>query len=204
MQPNALLDPLLQRATLRTYPPKTLILSEGDEGTSLLLVLSGRLKVFTSDSDGKQFTLAMCQAGDFVGELALDGSPRCASVMTLEKTVCAVVPHDLLRKTIQENPDFAIALILRLVQRTRNATHTAKGLALGNVYQRIAELVNVLSEQTDYPRKLKEKLTRQAIADRVGASRDMTRRVLVELVSGGYLDINGRDIRLLKSLPHNW
>lgn len=204
MESDHLFEPLLQRSTVRAYPAKSLILNEGDEGNSLLLILEGRVKVFSVGLDGKQFTLAICAAGDLVGELALDGAPRCASVMTLEPTRCALVSHEVLRELVRANADFALALIDRLIKRTRRAVKVAKGLALENVYQRIAELLNDLAAGPALPCGLKEKLTQQAMADRVGASRDMTRKVLAELVAGGYVELRAREIILLKKLPRNW
>lgn len=196
--------PLLKRGTIRAYPGKSLILNEGDEGRSLLLVIEGKLKVFSSGEDGKQFTLALCGPGDVVGELALDGEPRCASVMTMEESRCALVRHDVLQELVRTDADFALAFIYRLIRRTRNTTKTAKGLALGNVYKRVAGLLNGMATTTNFPCGLKERLTQQEIADQVGASRDMTRRILAELTQGGYIKMDGRDIRLLRKLPRDW
>lgn len=56
---------------------------------------SGRLRAFAADANGKEFTLGIYGAGDYVGdyvgEMSLDGGSRSANVKTLEATTCAMV-----------------------------------------------------------------------------------------------------------------
>ena len=49
-----------------------------------------------------------------------------------------------------------------------------------------------------------EKLTQQDIADRVGASRDMIGKLMKDLVAGGYLLVEDRQITIVKKLPPGW
>ena len=49
-----------------------------------------------------------------------------------------------------------------------------------------------------------ERLSQQEIADRVGASRDMVARCMRELVTGGYVEVDHKVIKLLKALPARW
>jgi CRP/FNR family cyclic AMP-dependent transcriptional regulator len=63
----------------------TTVMGAGDATDSLYIVLSGRLKVMMSDSDGKEVILAILGPGEFFGEMGLiDDEPRSASVVTLE------------------------------------------------------------------------------------------------------------------------
>jgi len=59
----------------------TTVMAGGDATDSLYIVLSGRLKVMMSDSEGKEVILAILGPGEFFGEMGLiDDSPRSASV----------------------------------------------------------------------------------------------------------------------------
>ncbi len=89
--------------------------------------------------------------GDYVGEMALDGRPRSASVMTLEPTTCSVVTRDELRNAISANPDIAMALISTLIDRARIATDNVKNLALMDVYGRVARLLLSLAKEDRRP-----------------------------------------------------
>ncbi|MFN3567230.1 MAG: cyclic nucleotide-binding domain-containing protein, partial [Burkholderiaceae bacterium] len=119
-------DPMVRelaaRGQTRTFPKNTVIINEGDRGDSLFVILSGKVKVYVSDDDGREMVLDIHGPGDYVGEMSLDGRPRSASVMTLEPSTCAVVTRDALREAIANNPDVAMALISTLIDRARIAT----------------------------------------------------------------------------------
>ncbi len=208
-------DPLtpLQEATLRgiastgvvrTFPRNTVLINEGDEGDSLYIVLTGKVKVFASNVAGKEFVIAFHGPGEYVGEMSLDGSPRSASVITTEPTTCAVVSRTHFREFILAHPDFALHLIERLIHRVRLATENIKSLALEDVYGRVVRLLLTLAREVDGVLVVPEKLTQQDIADRVGASRDMISRLFKDLTAGGYLSIEDRTIRILKKPPPGW
>ncbi|CDF34465.1 unnamed protein product [Chondrus crispus] len=137
--------------------------------------------------------------------MALDGGPRSASIITVEPTVCAVVSREVLKTHIQRDPDFALDMIMRLIQRARVATESARGLALLDVYGRVRQLLeNEATPQSDGSRLIENKLTHQDIADQVGASREMITKVLKELAVGGYISVERRRIRIVKLLPTGW
>ena len=48
--------------------------SEGDVTDTLYVILSGRVKVFVTDEQGKEIVLGTIPAGDYFGELVLDGT----------------------------------------------------------------------------------------------------------------------------------
>jgi len=79
-----------------------------------------------------------------------------------------------------------------------------KSLALSDVYGRLVRLLNTLAVDSGGSIKVLEKLTQQDIADRVGASRDMIGKLLKDLVAGGYLLVEDRQITIVKKLPPGW
>jgi len=66
---------------LRSYPKNTVFITEGDSSDSVFVILSGRVKIFLSDTEGHEMILDTQGPGEYVGEMALDGNPRSASVM---------------------------------------------------------------------------------------------------------------------------
>ena len=143
----------------------------------MFVVLSGRVKIFLSDSEGHEMILDMQGPGEYVGEMALDGKPRSASVMTMEPTAFSVVGRDPIREAIRHNPDFALDMISKIIDRARLATNSVKDLALLDVYGRVARLLLNMAVEHDGKLAIPEKLTQQEIAERVGASRDMVSRI---------------------------
>jgi len=207
-EPPALKEDVLReiaaRGGVKRYAAQTVLINEGDNADSLFIILSGRVKVYAANEAGKEVILTTLGAGEYVGELALDGGVRSASVMTLEPTTCAVVAGANLREFIVAHPDFAQHLIINLIRRTRRLTDSVKSLALEDVYSRIVGLLQALSEPDGVRRVIAQKLTQQDIAEHVGSSREMVSRVFKELTVGGYVAVEAGRIVILKTPPAAW
>jgi len=189
---------------VRKFPKNTVLINEGDQNDSLYVILSGKVKVFASNQAGKEVVIDFHGAGEYVGEMTLDGSPRSASVITVEPTSAAVVSRAHFREFILAHPDFALHLIEKLIERMRRTTDNMKSLALSDVYGRLVRLLHGLAREVDGRQVVTEKLTQQDIAERIGSSRDMISRLMKDLVGGGYLALEERTIVILKKLPPAW
>jgi CRP/FNR family cyclic AMP-dependent transcriptional regulator len=189
---------------VRQFPKQTVLIHDGDAGDTLYVVLAGRVKVYASNAAGREVVIDFHGPGECIGEMSLDGSPRSASVMTVEPTTCAIVNRAHFRDFILAHPDFAMYLIEKLIHRVRVTTENVKSLALSDVYGRLARLLTALATDVDGTLAVREKLTQQDIADRVGASRDMIGKLMKDLVAGGYLAVEDRTISILRKLPTGW
>jgi CRP/FNR family cyclic AMP-dependent transcriptional regulator len=189
---------------VRSFPRQTVLIHEGDVGDSLYILLSGRVKVYASNAAGREVVLNFHGPGEYIGEMSLDGAPRSASVVTMEPTTCAIVNRAQLRDFIAANPDVAQHLIQTLIRRARTATENVKSLALSDVYGRLVRLLNALAVEHGGKLIVLERLTQQDIADRVGASRDMIGKLMKDLVGGGYLSVEDRQITIVRKLPPGW
>ena len=189
---------------IRSYARNTILLNEGEEGDALYIILSGRVKVFASNAAGKEVVIDFHGPGEYVGEMSLDGQARSASVMTTEATTCAVVNRAQFRAFVLSHPDFALHLIEKLIHRCRAATENVKSLALSDVYGRLVRLLDSLAREVDGRRIIRERLTQQDIAERLGASRDMISRLMKDLVAGGYLAMENHTIIVRKKPPPGW
>ena len=202
-------DPMVRelatRGQARSFPKNAVIINEGDRGDSLFIILAGKVKVYVSDDDGREMILDTYGAGDYVGEMSLDGRPRSASVMTLEPADLRGGHARKLREAVARNPDVAMALISTLIDRARIATDNVKNLALMDVYGRVARLLlSLAKEQHGGKLVVPEKMTQQDIADRVGASRDMISRIFKDLTIGGYVSVVERVITINRRPPPRW
>ena len=201
---QAEIDALADGAALRMFPKNAVIVNEGDGTDSLYVILSGRVKVFLADEEGKEVTLGTQGAGEYFGEMVLDGGPRSASIMTLEPSRFAVVSRQQFTAFLASHPDFSLRLIRKLIHRARALTNNVRSLALLDVYGRVARLLLDLAIEQDGRRVIPERLTQQDIASRVGASREMVSLILKDLSAGGYITISGKAITVNKEPPKNW
>lgn len=195
---------LAARGQIRSFPKNAVLINEGERADSVFVLLAGRVKVFVSDRQGREMILDIRGAGQYVGEMTLDGGPRSASVQALEPVTCAVVGREALRAAIAADPDLALSLIDRLIERARSATDTVKSLALTDVYGRVSRLLMSLARESGGKLVVPERMTQQDIADRVGASRDMISRIFKDLTAGGYVSVVDRRITLNRRPPARW
>ncbi len=202
-------DPMVRELALsgvpRSYAAGAAIIREGEQGDSLFVILRGKVKVYVSDREGRDMVLDFHGPGDYIGEMALDGKPRSASVAAVEPTLCSVVTRAALRAAIAANPDVAMTLIATLIERARIATDNVKNLALMDVYGRVARLLlSIAQEQPDGRLVVPERMTQTDIAERVGASRDMVSRIFKDLTAGGYITVVDRQITIHRKPPARW
>lgn len=201
--PHAGVRALAEMGHVRTYPKQTVIIQEGDVADTLYVLLAGRLRVYSATADGREVVLDVLGPGELIGEMALDGSPRSASVMTMEPSTVAITSVGVLRERVAADGDLALRLIVELLGRLRRTSRTVKQLALADVYERMALVLAEESARSPTPGTIAG-LTQQELADRIGASRDMVNRIFKGLIEGGYVEVARRRITLLKALPARW
>ena len=196
---------LARRGELKRYRKGHRLIQEGDHGDTLFIILSGRVRVYGSGDRDREITYGTYGAGEYLGEISLDGGPRSASVVTLEACDCAVITRQTLHQHIAEHPEFAFDLLTKVIRRARAATLSAKQLALNDVYGRLVLLLNELAvARPDGTRVITERLTHREMANRLGCSREMVSRLMRDVENGGYVEAAGSGWRLNRPLPTRW
>jgi CRP/FNR family cyclic AMP-dependent transcriptional regulator len=189
---------------VRPYAKNAVIISEGDLSDSLYVILTGRVKAFVTDEQGKEVVLATIGAGDYFGELVLDGGPRSASVMTLEACRFYVIPQADVERMLSARPDIARDLIHKLIGKVRSLTSRVGDLVMKDVYARLAGFLEENAVESGGARVLAERMTQSDIAARIGGSREMVSRILRDLAAGGYISVDAKQITLKRKLPAHW
>ena len=200
-----LIEELASLGQKRRWRRGSILIQEGDMGDTLFIILSGRLRVYSSDPSGKEVTLGLYGEGEYVGEMSLDGGARAATVATVETTECAVISRDTLVSFISQRPEFAMTLITRLIRRARLATESARTMALLDVYGRLTRLLTQLAvPQADGTWLVAERMTHLELSRHLACSREMVSRLLKDLQNGGFILVQGHSLILLKALPQRW
>jgi CRP/FNR family cyclic AMP-dependent transcriptional regulator len=195
--PDDQLRLLASVVTRKSAARSSMILVAGDATDSLYIVLSGRLKVMMSDSEGKEVILSILGPGEFFGEMGLiDDSPRSASVVAIEACELLAIAKRDFSKCLAESFDMAMAVMRGLVRRLREADRKIGSLALLDVYGRVARLLLDMSETVNGQKMVTKRLPKQDIAKMIGASREMVSRVMKDLQLGGYIEMRGSNILL--------
>ena len=201
---EASLRELAPHGSTRSIPKNTIVVYEGEESSTLYVILSGRVKIFITGDDGREVVLDTMSAGQYFGELVLDGGPRTASVMTLEPCRFYMIPQRDVEGLLLANAGFSRDMLERVIAKVRSLTAKVRDLALKDVYGRFVRFADEHAVEANGERVIPERLTQSDIAARIGGSREMVSRILRDLTQGGYIVVEAKRIRILKKLPAHW
>ena len=198
------IENLEKRLKPHSYSKGETIIHQDDDGSSMFLIISGRLKVVSTIEDGKEALLDFLQDGDYFGELSLfDQESRSASVVAVEESVLVRISRAELLGFLERHPEANLILLRSLAKRIRGITTNLSSLAQLDVYGRIARVL--LQEAVDEQGELvTPRMTQQDIGEMVGASREMVSKILKDLRIGGYISIQDKRIRIHRKLPSHW
>lgn len=202
--PGADLDELARHAVTKRYRKNTVVISKGDQGDSLYLIRTGRVRVYLDNEDGDELTLLTLGPGESFGELALlSDQPRVANVITLEDCELSQLSKAAFLDCVHSRPDICVRLIGILVSKLQTLTDDMNNIALLDVYGRIAKTLTKHASP-EMGELITEKMTHQDLANLVGASREMVSRILKDLREGEYIEIREKRIIIKRELPSAW
>jgi CRP/FNR family transcriptional regulator, cyclic AMP receptor protein len=203
LDPPALLD-LAGVSTQRTYGRGQYLWYQGDPGDRLVVVCTGLVKVVLTSEQGSEMVLVTMGRYESLGELAiLDGSPRSASVVAVERTTVLMLPREAVLGLMAACPALLDAMLRVLGQLVRRLTDQTSDLVFLDLGGRLAKLLLGLTQshaQDDQRVVLDTALSQSDIAAMVGATRPAVNRILQLFASRGLISVDGRVI-VLRDLP---
>jgi CRP/FNR family transcriptional regulator, cyclic AMP receptor protein len=167
----------------RTFRTGEVIFHRDDPGQVLYMIKEGKVKICIISPDGQEVSLAVLGKGEYFGEFALlDGLPRSADAVALEKVECYSLQRSDFHNIILKNPKIAILVLEALSKRLRNTDQMVEDLIFLDVYGRVAkkllELADAHGVKTEEGIRIDVRLTQQELASMVGASRESVNKVL--------------------------
>lgn len=177
-----------------------MLFHEGKIPTHLYFVVSGKLKLYTTDQQGREQIIHLAAANDIMGYRAiLGGDSFSCSASALEDSTVLVVPKATFLNILDTDADFSFAVIRLLTEELRHAEHHLAGLARKSVRARLAGVLLVLGEKFGYEadgETISVSLSREEIAGLMGTATETAIRILNSLRDEGLVATSGRKIRL--------
>jgi CRP/FNR family transcriptional regulator, cyclic AMP receptor protein len=178
------------------------IFHQGSIGGMLYIVVSGQVRIYTTDEAGQELTVRILKAGDFFGELALlDGQPRSASVVAMCKTLALTLHRAVFMHIIDTCPPIAASLLEAMASRLRNATVQAGHLANHSASQRVVRQLHQLASSygidDDGSIRIDLHLTQDDLASLSGTTRETVNRVLSSLRDQGLIRVKRARVSVL-------
>ena len=198
-------EAVAQAVVKRRFRRGELIVEQGKKSNALTIILTGRARVISTDTRGREVILALMNTGDYVGEMSLiDEEPHSASVCTDMQTDVLELSRLEFSRCLPEAGSMAYAVLRGLVQRLRQADRKIESLALMDVYGRVARvLLDSASGHEEGAPLIREKVSRQDLAKMVGASREMVSRVMKDLEERQFIETRPDGSLLLSERLHS-
>ncbi|MEJ2535937.1 MAG: Crp/Fnr family transcriptional regulator [Calditrichia bacterium] len=186
------LEKIIQVASKQKYHKDNLILLEEEVGSTMFIILNGRVKISRISDDGREVILSILSDGDFFGEMSLlDGHTRSANVTAIEESELMVIRREEFLQMLRDFPQIAINLLKELAQRIRKSDEHIKSLSLQDATGRVASTLLRIAEDSGVFRKgqveIAELPLQQDLANMAGTSRETISRVIKSLCEDGFL-----------------
>lgn len=179
-------------AQRRRFRRGEVIFHRGDPGATLYVILSGRVRIYSTSEDGSEVVLGILWPGEFFGELSLlDGLPRSASAQALDDCEMLAIGREDFRRFLWEHPSASITVLEVLSRRLRRTDELLEDAAFldvpGRLAKRLLELMETHGEETPEGTLIRMRLTHAELAAMVGATRESITKAMRRFVRSGVL-----------------
>jgi CRP-like cAMP-binding protein len=185
----------------QNFAKGSMLFHEGKNPTHVYFVVTGKLKLYTTDQQGREQIVHLASGGDLMGYRAvLGGDSFSCSASALEDSVVLCVPKETFLNVLDTDPEFSFAVVRLLTQELRDAEHHLAGLARKTVRERLAEVLLILGSKFGYEpdgQTISVALSREELAGLVGTATETVIRILHSMQEENLLEMAGKKIRLV-------
>ncbi len=212
----------LSEATLRalqtikhtiSYPAGTIIFAEGQVASGVHILCQGRIKLLTTNSDGRALILKIVKPGEGLGlNSAVTGKPYELTAEALQPSLLIFISRADYLRFITDHTDACLQLGRHLSRDCEIVYDQVRSIGLCQpVSGRLARFLLKWSSKAigrEGPLRVKLGLTHEELAELIGASRETVTRTLSEFKKQHLIELNGSTLLLwnrpaLESLAAN-
>lgn len=194
------LKELFENRFINKYKKKQIVFSEGNHPQYLFYVVKGKVKAFKTSEDGKELTVGLYAAGDFMGYTALlEEAVYKVTAETLENCEIALVSRQDFFNLVNSNSAVALQFIRMLAKNNNQKAEQMVQLAYDSLRKRVANALLLLKNKfkKDSEEKFTIHITREELANLSGTTTESLIRTLSDFRSEKLIAIHGGDIELL-------
>lgn len=116
-------EALIQSMRRETHPAGKVLFQKDEPGDSMYIILSGRVRIFTLDAEGREIPIRDYGPPQMFGEFAiLDDQPRSASAVATEPLEVLVLSRQIFLDFLKERPVVGLSMMRNMVDRVRYTT----------------------------------------------------------------------------------
>jgi CRP/FNR family transcriptional regulator, cyclic AMP receptor protein len=183
---------------VRSFRRGQVVFTRNDPGDTVIVVISGRVKVVVRSADGGALTLAIIQAGGVFGELGVaDNGPRSADAETLDDCQLLLVPRGAIQDICARVPAAAQALTSSIAATLRRLSEATADLIFLDLPRRVAKAL--LTQPRDGDGVIRQKMSQEELAHQVGGTRQSVNAALRGFERRGWIEVHDRIITVTEA-----
>jgi CRP/FNR family cyclic AMP-dependent transcriptional regulator len=183
--------------------PKEAFFSQGDPADSVFYLQRGSAKVTVVSKVGKEATITLLAAKDFVGEEALASVPglRLASATAITTCTALKIGREEMVRVMHEEHEFSDLFMKFLLARSMRIQADLVDQLFNSSEKRLARILLLMAEfgKPGEPETLIPKISQETLAEMIGTTRSRVSFFMNRFRKLGFVEYNGR-IRVHKSL----
>ncbi len=187
---------LLPICNTKSLSKKEILFFEGQEGNSVYFVISGHLKLFRTNDEGKEAIIHFVKKGDIFAEILFHfKNTYPVTAMAIEDSFLLGIDSKKLFKLISNEPQIAMRLIGILAQRIKYFVNMVENLTLSDVKSRLLNYLKKLKK--DNSNVVYLPVSKGDLALLMGTTPETLSRIFKKLSEEKLIEIRGKEIKFL-------
>ena len=186
--------------------PKQVFFSQGSSADSIFYLRTGRASLTVVSDDGREATIALLSAGEFIGEesLASVGELHLATATATAVCTALSIEREEMIRVMHEEHSFSEMFMKFLLTRSMRTQADLVDQLFNSSEKRLASILLLMAEfgepgEPGKPERLIPRITQETLAEMVGTTRSRVSFFMNRFRKLGLIEYNGR-IQVHKSL----
>jgi CRP-like cAMP-binding protein len=172
-----------------------------DQTEKLFILQKGKIRIFRTTPDGREFTLAVVEAGTVFGEMVLTAQQlEGAYAQAMEPSQVSTMAREDLERLVLEKPEVGIRIMQVLSERLRRQETRLEDATMKDVHARLAGIIVLLVEsegvRTGTGYRIPAHYTHERLGTMIGANRVAVTRAFGQLQDDGVVELRRRLIHV--------
>jgi CRP-like cAMP-binding protein len=181
--------------SVTSYKSGDTVFSQGDRADDVFYVREGKIKITIVSQRGKEAVIAIVPAGEFFGELALNGQRiRPATAVAMEDCKIVRMSRALMLSTLGDEPAFSKFFIEHLLLRNRRIEEDLVDQLFNSSEKRLARILLLLANfgKEGKPETVIPDVTQAMLAEMIGTTRSRVSFFMNKFRKLGFIEYNGK------------
>ena len=177
--------------------------AQGDPADAIFFVQQGQLRITVTSASGKEATIALVTAGEFLGENCMVSAHPLQLATATAMTECALhrISKAEMVRALNQEPAFSKVFVSFLLTRNARMQADLVDQLFNSSEKRLARILLLLAQfgKESKPETVVAKISQETLADMIGTTRSRVSFFMNRFRKLGFIEYNG-EIRVHNSL----